>query len=593
MASKSEARNTGESRKTKKPSREYLLATLDAMPDLIFELDAEGRHWDYRAMRRELLTVPAAQLIGQTVHQIMPQAAANAVMKALAEASQKGHSQGTQILLPLPVGDTWFELSVARKSPVTKEGPRFIVISRDISERKRAEAAVEQLAYTDGLTGVPNRRMLLDKLEQALHSSHETGKQGALLFIDLDDFKIVNDTKGHTEGDRLLQQVAERLRACVRAGDTVARLGGDEFAVILEGLDAQTESASLQATKVTEKVLASLAGKSNPPVQNEHHVTASIGLCLFQGKTKEAAQLLQHSDAAMYAAKKKGRNNFVEYSSSLHTAGVATNQMADELKEALNHGQLELRCQPKVDSAGAIVGAEVQVYWNHPAQGPLAPHQFLPTAEANGLCVSIGEWTVEQSFGQLKHWQETLGRAVPLSIPLSLRCFRRIEFVERLLGAARHTGVDLSQVTLEFNESVALNSAHSVIEKMNTLKAHQLRLSLRDFGTGFSSLSFLTCLPLDEIKIDASFVRGMSANRKNAMIVQTIIHMASDLGLTVIADGVDNASDRLKLIDSGCSLLQGDFVGPALPFDQFEKWAIMPQRPHARPMWGEIKTKGL
>jgi diguanylate cyclase (GGDEF)-like protein/PAS domain S-box-containing protein len=551
-------------------SRDHLAATLEAIPDLMFELDADGRYWDFRARRAELLMAPPEQLLGHSVHEVMPAQAAQVVMMALAEAAEQGTSQGAQLFLPLKHGDCWFELSVARKNTNPQEGARFIVLSRDITERKQAEAEIEQLAFFDALTGLPNRRLLLDRLQHALEASARHGTHGALLFIDLDNFKVLNDSKGHVVGDLLLQAVAQRLRASVRGEDSVARLGGDEFVVMLQGLAKEGVSAVAQVAQVGEQVLS---GLSQAYVLDgyEYHCTASIGVSLFSGKTQDVGELLKCADAAMYSAKNIGRNSLVFFDPAMQATLEARAQLAGELRAALPQGQLQLYYQAQINREGGVVGAETLLRWQHPQRGMVSPAQFIPLAEDNGLIVPIGQWVLEHACGQLKHWQDhPLASALPLSVNVSARQFRQADFVDLVRAALQRSGVDPAKLKLELTESLVLDNVESVIGKMHALKALGVRFSMDDFGTGYSSLSYLKRLPLDQLKIDQSFVRDIVTDPGDAVIVKTIIGMAHNLGLEVIAEGVETEAQRSLLLDYDCRVFQGYLFSRPLPLAEFE-----------------------
>ncbi|MBX9756573.1 MAG: EAL domain-containing protein [Pseudomonadaceae bacterium] len=551
-------------------SRDHLAATLEAIPDLMFELDADGRYWDYRARRTELLAAPPGQLLGHTVHEVMPAQSAQVVMDALAAAAEHGSSQGAQLCLSLKQGDCWFELSVARKNTNLLEGPRFIVLSRDITERKQAEAEIEQLAFFDALTGLPNRRLLLDRLQHALTASARSGNCGALLFIDLDNFKVLNDSKGHVVGDLLLQEVAQRLRAAVRGDDSVARLGGDEFVVMLQGLAKEGASAAAQVAQVGGQLLSSLS-QAYVLDGYEYHCTASIGVSLFSGKLQDVGELLKCADAAMYSAKNTGRNALVFFDPAMQATLEARAQLAGELRAALPQGQLQLYYQAQINREGCVVGAETLLRWQHPQRGMVSPAQFIPLAEDNGLILPIGQWVLEHACGQLKAWQtHPLASALPLSVNVSARQFRQADFVDVVRSALRSSGVDPARLKLELTESLVLDNVEAVIAKMHALRALGVRFSMDDFGTGYSSLSYLKRLPFDQLKIDQSFVRDIVTDSGDAVIVKTIIGMAHNLGLEVIAEGVETEAQRSLLLNYDCRVFQGYLFSRPLPLAEFE-----------------------
>jgi diguanylate cyclase (GGDEF)-like protein len=551
-------------------SRDHLATTLEAIPDLLFEMDGDGRYWDYRARRRDLLVAPPEQLLGYTVFDVMPLQAAQAVMASLAEAALLGGSQGAQICLSLPVGDSWFELSVARKKSLDAEGQRFIVLSRDITRRKQAEAEIEHLAFFDPLTGLPNRRLLLDRLQQALTVSARHDSYGALLFIDLDHFKVLNDTRGHLSGDLLLQEVAQRLQASVRGEDSVARLGGDEFVLMLQGLARDTTSAIAQVAAVGEELLSRL---SQVYLLDglQYHCTASIGVSLFNGAAQDVGELLKCADAAMYVAKNNGRNALAFFDPAMQAELEVRTELGNELRMALSQGQLLLHYQAQISSEYGPLGAEILLRWQHPQHGMVSPAQFIPLAEDNGLIVPIGQWVLAQACTQLKIWQSNpQACGLTLSVNVSARQFRQPDFVEQVRACLHSTGIDPSKLKLELTESLVLDNVESVIATMHALKALGVGFSMDDFGTGYSSLAYLKRLPLDQLKIDQSFVRDIVSDPSDAVIVKTIIGMAHNLGLEVIAEGVETEAQRSLLLSYDCRVFQGYLFSRPLPLAEFE-----------------------
>lgn len=547
-----------------------LAVTLEAIPDLLFELDSDGRYLDYRANRLDLLAAPPQELLGHTLHEVMPAETADIILASLREAAEHGSSHGTLIRLSVPAGERWFELSVALKKGEIGEKQRFIVLSRDVTERKQAEADIERLAFFDPLTQLPNRSLLLDRLRQALAAGLRRNRHGALLVIDLDNFKTLNDIQGHTTGDLLLRQVATRLQACIRVEDTIARLGGDEFVVILEDLSADDEEAATQAETVGEKILLTL---SHPYLLDEyhHHSTASIGISLFSGYAESEEELLKRADAAMYRAKTGGRNTLRFFDPAMQATLEARAKMETALRHALPKEQLQLYYQPQIDSEHGIIGAEALLRWLHPQDGMISPAQFIPLAEETGLIVPIGRWVLEVACAQLKRWEHSpLTRNLLLSVNVSARQFRQPDFVGLLRGILESSGADPSRLKLELTESLVLDNVADSIEKMHLLRAVGIRFSMDDFGTGYSSLSYLKRLPLDQLKIDQSFVRDITHDQGDAVIVQTIIGMANNLGLHVIAEGVETAAQRDFLFANGCRVYQGFLFSRPVPLAEFE-----------------------
>ncbi len=440
----------------------------------------------------------------------------------------------------------------------------------DITERKAAEEQIRQLAFHDPLTRLPNRQLLLDRLQHSLISNARSGRNGALLFIDLDNFKNLNDTLGHAMGDSLLQQAAERLTSCKREGDTVARLGGDEFVVMLENLSGQPLEAAEQAESVGEKILAALSR----PYQLGTHVfrsSGSIGATVFGGGNQEAEELLKQADIAMYQAKKADRNTLRFFDHKMQDAINIRAALEGELHKALESGQFQLHYQIQVDSARLPVGAEALIRWSHPARGLVSPADFIQLAEETGLILPIGRWVLETACAQLNAWAgNERTRSLVLAVNLSARQFHQDDFVEQVRSAVQRHAINPNLLKLELTESLLLEDIEDTIATMNSLKAIGVRLSLDDFGTGYSSLQYLKRLPLNQIKIDQSFVRDIATDTNDAAIVQTIIAMAETLGLEVIAEGVETEAQHDFLDLRGCHAFQGYLFGKPVPIEQLD-----------------------
>ncbi len=434
---------------------------------------------------------------------------------------------------------------------------------------------LQSLATSDPLTRLPNRRLLLDRLKQALASSARTGREGALLFIDLDNFKTLNDTLGHDIGDILLQQVAQRLESCIREGDTVARLGGDEFVVMLEDLSEKDLESAAQTEAVGEQILASL----NQPYQlatHEFRNSPSIGATLFNGHLQSIDELLKQADIAMYQAKKDGRNTLRFFDPQMQKNINARVALESELHKALENKQFHLYYQIQVNSIrenGSFrpIGAEALIRWIQPERGLVAPLQFISLAEETGLILPIGQWVLETACSQLKAWQQNvLTRDLILSINVSAKQFRQADFVSQVQAAVQRYAINPMRLKLELTESMLLENIEDTIATMNALNKIGIKFSLDDFGTGYSSLQYLKRLPLDQLKIDRSFVRDIAVDSSDKAIVSTIIAMAQSLGLGVIAEGVETEEQRQFLLDTGCSHHQGYLFGKPVPIEEFE-----------------------
>jgi diguanylate cyclase (GGDEF)-like protein/PAS domain S-box-containing protein len=438
----------------------------------------------------------------------------------------------------------------------------------DITASKTAEAKLVQLAYFDPLTQLPNRRLLLDRLTQALAVSKRSGLYGAILFVDLDHFKVINDTRGHEAGDLVLIEAARRLRGAVRAGDSVARLGGDEFVVLLEGLDAQSLESAAQAQIVAEKILVALS-QPYKFSDYEFHCTASIGLDMFTGEVS-AIDLIQHSDLAMYQSKIAGRNRLRFFDPAVQTKVIALVALGNDLRHALDPSQFILYFQPQVNSQGHIVAAEALLRWQHSERGLVSPSEFISLAEETELIIPIGIWVLQTACAQLKTWKDMpVARHLRLAVNVSACQYRQDNFTEVVQQTLNASAIDPSKLVLEVTESMMLD-VPDAISKMNSLKAMGVRFSMDDFGTGYSSLASLTQLPLSELKIDQSFVGRLVERTSDAIIVRATIAMGHALGLEVIAEGVETQEQRDMLMRMKCQLFQGYLFSRPLPIGEFE-----------------------
>jgi diguanylate cyclase (GGDEF)-like protein/PAS domain S-box-containing protein len=444
---------------------------------------------------------------------------------------------------------------------------------QDITERKTAADKIEQLAFFDLLTDLPNRRLLLDRLRQAMAASARSEKCGALLFIDLDNFKTLNDTLGHDIGDLLLQQVARRLVTCVREGDTVARLGGDEFVVMLEDLSGNLQEAATQTEIVGEKILAAL-NETYDLGNYKHHSTPSIGVTLFINHQETIDELLKRADLAMYQAKAAGRNTLRFFDPDMQASVAARAAMEVDLRKAIVEKQFLLHYQAQVNSSGRVIGAEALVRWQHPERGLVSPADFIPLAEECGLILPLGHWVLESACGQLAAWASKPELAhLTVAVNVSARQFSLPNFVEQVLAVVDYLGARPDRLKLELTESLLLENAEDIIAKMLALRARGVGFSMDDFGTGYSSLSYLKRLPLDQLKIDQSFVRDVLTDPNDAAIARTIVALGQNLGLAVIAEGVETEAQREFLEAHGCHAYQGYLFSRPLPVEGFEEFA--------------------
>jgi diguanylate cyclase (GGDEF)-like protein len=432
-----------------------------------------------------------------------------------------------------------------------------------------SEKTVYHLAYSDPLTKLPNRRLFQDRLEHAIKLSNRTNQYRALMYLDMDNFKSLNDSQGHGTGDLLLIEVAKRLQACARASDTVARLGGDEFVVLLGELSESEKSASEQAMMIAEKISMSL---SQPYYFDKfiYSTSASIGVTMFRDAGITIEDLHKRADAAMYQAKSAGRNTVRFFDLHAQAAIEARYELEHALKMAIANQQLQMYYQIQVDQNSRPIGAEALIRWIHPQMGVVFPKQFIPLAEETGLILSIGEWVLESVCKQIKLWESNpLTRDLQIAVNISPRQFLQADFVTLVDDLIKRTGVKPSSLKLELTESVVLNDVDIAVSKMNALKKIGVLLSMDDFGTGYSSLSYLTQLPLDQLKIDQSFVRNIGIKSADSVIAQTIIDMGKNLKMELIAEGVETQSQRLFLEQAGCNLYQGYLYGKPVPLEKF------------------------
>jgi diguanylate cyclase (GGDEF)-like protein/PAS domain S-box-containing protein len=673
-----------------------LQATLDAIPDLMFELGLDGTVYDCRTPPALHLDIQPNRYIGSKAVDVLPPDAAFTVGAALAEAQQTGRSEGGVLALPFTQGEQWFEISVARKTRAGelqhKGESRFILLARnitqrvqaeldlriaatsfnaqdgmaitnaqrrllrcnsaftqitgyteadlkgqslnilnsdrhnrdfyqamwdrvdttgtwsgevwnrrkngdiypdarsitvvkdahgrvthyvntfhDITQRKATEEEINQLAFYDPLTHLPNRRLLMDRLRQVLALGTRSHHFGALQFIDLDNFKALNDSLGHDIGDLLLQQVAGRLTECVRATDTVARLGGDEFVVLLTQLSTHREEAAAHAEAVGEKMRHAIT----QPYQletHEHQLSASLGITLYQGMDSNIDELLKQADLAMYQAKAAGRNTLRFYDPQMQAVVNARVALEADIRRALLLQQFQLYYQVQVDAQGLPVGAEALLRWQHPLRGMVPPNDFIPLAEDTGLILPLGHWVLQQACTQLYAWsQQAHTRQLTLAVNVSARQFRQPDFVASVLQVLDSTHAPARLLKLELTESLLVNDVEDTIAKMHALKVRGVGFSLDDFGTGYSSLSYLKRLPLDQLKIDQSFVRDLLTDANDAAIARTVITLGHSLGLAVIAEGVETAEHQTFLALAGCDAYQGYFFGRPVPHAEFER----------------------
>ena len=549
-----------------------LSSLLKAMPDMVFLKNTQGV---YQACNPVF-----ERFMGRSEREILGRTDADLLLPAAAAHFSRCDRQALQAWQPLVIEDTLvfaddgyegqFETILTPIRDVSGQATGVLGVARDITDRKRAAQEIERLAFYDALTSLPNRRLLLDRLQRLLLSGQRTRQHGALLFIDLDNFKDLNDTLGHDMGDQLLIQVATRLSASVRECDTVARFGGDEFVVLLEGLDQDAQAASRQAEAVARKLLMAL----NQPFElagQQHYSTPSIGLTLFGPERQSVDELLKRADLAMYEAKAAGRNTHRFFDPGMQQALHERSSLEADLRQGLSRGDLYVHYQPVVDYQGHVKGAEALARWNHPERGLINPAEFIPLAEQTGLILPLGRHILHTACEQLVRWsrqQETAHLSVAVNV--SARQFRHSGFAAEVLQTLRETGANPRRLKLELTESLLLGDIEDTIERMVQLKREGVGFALDDFGTGYSSLGYLKRLPLDQVKIDRGFVRDVLTDPNDAAIVRTILALAQSLDLDVVAEGVETAGQLGFLRLHGCEQFQGYLFGRPVPADVFD-----------------------
>ncbi len=466
----------------------------------------------------------------------------------------------------------WLTISAV----VSPEGvtTNYVGTFSDITKNKKAAAEIHRLAYYDALTHLPNRVLLSDRLAQALAGGQRSGHYGALLILDLDNFKKLNDTRGHAVGDLMLAEIALRLLNVIREDDTVARMGGDEFVIMLEGLSTDAAAAAHQASLVGDKVLKAIAQPFTHENQ-EFYFTASIGSCLFHGHDEPAESLLKQADLALHKVKSSGRNALCFFNPAMQTTQDERSSLENNLHHALKHSQLHLHYQPQMDADRHIIGAEALLRWAHPERGIVPPDDFIPLAEDTGMILPIGRWVIASACAQLKTWSTSpLTQELVLAVNVSSRQFNQPDFVAEVRQILNESGADPTRLKIELTESIVIDNFAGITAQMLELKNLGISFSMDDFGTGFSSLSYLKRLPLDQLKIDRSFIRELASDPNDAAIVNTIITMGKTLGLHVIAEGVETEEQLQRLTEYGCTSFQGYLFSKPLPLNLFEEFVL-------------------
>lgn len=538
---------------------------IDSSNDGYWVLDSEGRFVEVNDAYCRMVDLPRGQVMRMKIadfEEVATQdrirAQIQRIVKAGNERFETRHRRRD---------GQWIDLEI---TVTAVDNDLLVAFLRDVSQRKAADEHINRLAFYDALTGLPNRRLLRDRIDRALLSSVRNGQAGALLFLDLDNFKLLNDTRGHALGDELLVQVAQRLSHCVRSTDTVARQGGDEFVVVLEALSSDPVLASSEAGRVAEKCRFAL---EQPFALScgEFHVSGSFGAVVFQGRGVTTGELEQRADTAMYQAKLSGRNRVVFFEPSMLESLARRTGLEADLRDALPLGAIVPFFQAQVDVLGRIIGAEVLLRWRHPHRGWVSPMEFIPLAEETGLIMPLGAWVIEGACTQLARWRdEPAARHLTLSVNVSPLQFVQPGFVEHLRGLVEAGHFNPTQLHLELTEGLVIRNLDEVIGRMHMVRSLGIALSMDDFGTGQSSLGNLRRLPIQCLKIDKSFVEVLPGGAGEAAIASSIIMMAGALGLDVIAEGVETEAQRDALQALGCLKYQGYLFGRPVPLDAFE-----------------------
>jgi diguanylate cyclase (GGDEF)-like protein/PAS domain S-box-containing protein len=548
-----------------------LRAITQVLPDLGFVLDEEGRYIEILGDNPELLAVDQDAILNRRVTEILPHSVATPVMEAIRKTLKEGKSQKLEYELEVKAGHRWFE---GRTAPMQTQvnGRRAVVwVSTDITDRMEALEQIKRQAYYDELTGLLGRSAIRFRLEQELARAIRHDIYSALLYFDLDHFKDINDSLGHDIGDEIIKIVAERVSYLVRTEDVIARLGGDEFIVLLTDLGDDMETAAIQAQSVAEKIKKNIA----EPIRQEEHfinLTASIGITLFpQEQAVTVADLLKQGDTAMYRAKSEGRNRVRFFTLKDQEEAHRRFELAHALPTALLRDQLSLYVQPIIDRQGRCVAAEALMRWKHPDMGWISPDEFIPIAEQSGLILDLGAWTMERACIIMQEVLSLTGEHSfqRLSVNLSPAQFQQADFGERVMSILRTHQIKPEYIGMELTEEILVARPTLVREVIDYLRSEGIHFSIDDFGTGYSSLQYLTQLPLDSLKIDRSFIRDITTDPQDAMIVETVIQLAKSMQLNVIAEGVEDAAQLEFLRQQGCGNFQGYYFARPMPVGDF------------------------
>ncbi len=559
-------------------SEARLQALLSSLDDLVFELDENGTYLEIWTANDGLLAVPRDELLGKTHREALGEEIGLSLAKVISKVLETDRPQFWEYRLEVPAGVRFFQGRVAPIAGSEGSRRRLCLLVRDITEQKAAEqardAAEEQLrhqAMYDGLTGLPNRMLFHDRVEHALMAARRDHEELAVLMLDLDRFKEINDTLGHAAGDEVLREVARRLSKVTRGSDSIARLGGDEFAILLASA-SETDPASV-ASRVASCLEEPIVVQDLPL-----RVDASIGLAEFPRDGADADLLIQHADVAMYIAK-AANGGFAVYESAADPHTPDRLALIGELRDALEREELVLFYQPQLAlSSGSIMAVEALVRWQHPQRGLVPPDEFIPLVQETGLIKPLTHYVLDRALRQCRSWADH-GRPMKVAVNLAMRNLIDADLPRDVAGLLKLYGVPADRLVLEITESAVISDPLRTEGVLSRLAKMGVRLSVDDFGTGYSSLTYLTRLPIDEIKIDRSFVTNMNRSADKEVIVRSTIDLARNLGKQVVAEGVESAGVLQRLLELGCDLVQGYYVSKALPAEKLDAWLAEPGRP--------------
>ncbi|HDZ56947.1 MAG TPA: EAL domain-containing protein [Pseudomonas xinjiangensis] len=540
-------------------SGKRLKAVFDALPDIVLELDSKGRVIQFHAPRAKRLPLSDKPMVGRDLAPLLPEAARALCERTFARARLNGHAQSEPFKLIIKDHLFWFQISAAPKASVgVEDDGHFVVIARDVTKSKEQESEILRLGQYDSLTGLPNRKLFHQRVDLALGLMERSGGSLALLFIDLDHFKNINDTLGHEIGDLMLKALADRLRTNLREEDTLSRQGGDEFIMALPGLDG------VAAVHVAERILASIVR----PVSFGEHISttsASIGIAVYPEDGTNFDELSRHADAAMYQAKQDGRNTYRFFTHELQTRMSRMLALENSLRSANDNLELSLRYQPQWDlSTQQVTGMEALLRWNHPELGEVDANEFIPAAESSGQILALNDWVLNQALAQLKRWLDEGVAAAPVAVNLSLTEFRRGDLAKHISKCLQTWNVSPAYLQLEVTEAMLMVDPDSAVVQLQQLSALGVHIVIDDFGTCYSSLLQVKRFQAHTIKIDRSFIEGLESNPDKLTIVSSMISLAHELGLDTLAEGVETEEQLTLLRQHGCRFAQGFYLGRPL-----------------------------